>query len=78
MGLGLGDDVRFGHAVAGEGEAIAGIGIGADGGDMGDGILRLALNPHRGFYSAVAYFKRNNATLVPRISSPYDGPALFF
>ncbi len=71
-------DVRLLNVMAFESEFVAGIGIGADGGDARDGGLDLSVKRHGRFDASVAYFKRNNATLFPRISSPDDGALPFF
>jgi hypothetical protein len=78
MGLGLALPVRLGHAMALESQPVAAVGIGADQGDGGNARLDQTVEADRAGYARVADEMRNNATLPSAISSPYDGPALFF
>ena len=70
--------VRFGNAVPLEGQPIAGVRVGEDGGDVGNGLSGQPVEGDGAVDALVADVVRNNATLSPAISSPYDGPALFF
>ena len=78
MGLCLGLDMRLGDVVALEGEAVTGVGIGVDDGDVGDAPLHLAVEAHGAGDTLIADVIRNNATRPSTISSPYDGAASFF
>lgn len=78
MCLSLGLGVGYGDAVALEGEAVAGIGVGEDGGDAGYGAAGALVELYGAGDAFVADVKGNNATLPATISSPYDGAALFF
>lgn len=78
MGLGFGLDMRLGDAMAFEGQPVAGVGIGIDDGDVGPDGLDPAIQRYGAADALVADVICNNATLSPRISSPYDGPVPFF
>ena len=78
VGFGLGLGVRDGDAMALEREAIAGVGIGEDGRDVGNSAPGLLVKRYGAGDAVVADMMRNNATLSPAISSPYDRPASFF
>jgi len=70
--------VRGGDAVALEGEAVAGIGVGEEGGDVGHDAASAFVALYGAGDAFVADVIGNNATLRPAISSPYDGPPLLF
>lgn len=78
MRLGLGLRVRLGNAVALEGEAVAGVGVGEDGRDVGDGLPGQPVERDGAVDAPVPDVMRNNATLSPAISSPYDCALPFF
>lgn len=74
LGLAMG----FDDAVPLEGKAIAGVGVGEDGRDVGADPLGQPVEGDGAVDACVADVMRNNATLSPAISSPYDGSAAFF
>ena len=78
MGLSLGLDMGFGHAVALESNAVAGVGVGVDGADGGPDGLGEPVERYGAGGPFVADVIRNNATFSPRISSPYEGALPFF
>ena len=78
MRLRLGDDVWLSDAIALEGHPVAGVGIGINGDDVGPYGFDQAVEGYGAADPGVADVIRNNATLSPRISSPYEGALLFF
>lgn len=78
MRLRLGLDMRFAHAVAFEGDTVAGVGVGVDGADVGPYGLDQMVEGYGAVDPFVADVIRNNATFSPRISSPYEGALPFF
>lgn len=78
MRLSLGFSVRLDDAVAFECDAVAGVGIGEDGRDVGRGLFGQPVERDRAVDAFVSDVMRNNATLSPAISSPYDCALPFF
>jgi hypothetical protein len=74
--FGLG--VRLDDAMALECDAVAGVGIGEDGRDVGYGLLGQPVERDGAVDAFVSDVMRNNATLSPAISSPYDCALPFF
>jgi hypothetical protein len=77
MGLRLCHQMKLWGTDPFKGQPVATVGIGADGGHMGDLGFDLAIKLY-GFFNPFADDIGNNPTRVPAISSPYDGPAVFF
>ncbi len=78
MRLGLGLGVRFGHAIALEGEAIAGVGIGEDGLDLTDGLPGQAVDGHGAVHTIVADMVGDDPAAPAAIGGPHYRPVLFF
>ena len=78
MRLGLGLDMRLGHAMALESQPVAGVRVCADQADVGPNRLGEPVERYGAGDPFVADVMRNNATFSPRISSPYEGAPAFF
>ena len=77
MGLRFGDEMGLRNLMTRKGHLITRISIRAELPDLAPLLFDLSIKVHRGTY---AFSNRigNNATLCSTISSPYDGPLLFF
>jgi hypothetical protein len=76
--LSFGFGVRLDNTVALECNAVAGVGVGEDGRDVWRGLFGQPVERDGAFDAFVSDVMRNNATLSPAISSPYDCALPFF
>lgn len=78
MRLGLGLGVRFRHAMAFEGDAMAGVGVGEDGLDLADGLPGKAVDGHGALHALIADMVGDHPATPAAISGPNYCPASFF
>lgn len=78
MGLGFGLLMRLGHAMAFEGEPIAGVGVGEDGLDLANGLPGEPVDRHRAGNTLIADVVSDHPAAPTAIGSPNYGPATFF
>ena len=74
FGLGVG----FRHAMAFEGEAIAGVGVGEDGLDLADGLPGKAVDGYGALHALIADMVGNDAATPAAIGGPNYCPTSFF
>ena len=78
MRLGLGLGVGLGHAMALEGDVVAGVGIGEDGLDLADGLPGKAVDGDRALHALIADMVGDHPPTSSAIGGPNYCPALFF
>ena len=78
MRLSFGLGMRLDDAVAFECDPVARVGVGEDRRNVRRGLFGQPVERDGAFDALVSDVMRNNATLSPAISSPYDGALPFF
>ena len=78
MRLCLGLGVGFRHAIAFEGEAIAGVGIGEDSLDLADGLPGKAVDGDGALHALIADMVGDDTATPAAIGGPNYRPAAFF
>ena len=78
MGLCLGLLVRFARAHPFEGEVVAGVGVGEDGGDLSDSRFGHAVDDHGAAHAAVADMVGDDPSVPAAIGRPNHRSLLFF
>ena len=78
MRLGLGLGVRFRHAMAFEGDAIAGVGVGEDGLDLADSLPGKAVDSDGALHALIADMVGDHPAAPAAIGGPNYRTATFF